>query len=58
MKIVSVPGYKDLFDGNVIQYENLLTNVSSDTVAMLLISLNAELILRRHIKKIKSDYEM
>jgi len=43
MKSTLIPGYKDLFDNKDINYDVLLGNISSDTVIMLLISLNAEL---------------
>jgi len=38
-----IPGYQDLFGARDISYHDLLRNISSDTVIMLLISLNAEL---------------
>ena len=43
MRGVLIPGYKDLYGESVLGYDELLKNTSSDTVIMLLISLNAEL---------------
>ncbi|MBL7723554.1 MAG: hypothetical protein JNK27_05365 [Chitinophagaceae bacterium] len=43
MKTVLIPGYKDLYGESVLSYDDILKNTSSDTVIMLLISLNAEL---------------
>jgi len=43
MKGTLIPGYKDLFGEADISYDDLLKNISSDTVIMLLASLNAEL---------------
>ncbi len=43
MRAVSIPGYKVLFEDCNSSYDEFLENISSDTVIMLLISLNAEL---------------
>jgi hypothetical protein len=43
MKALSIPGYSDLFKNQDSNYDELLKQTSSDTVVMLLISLNLEL---------------
>jgi hypothetical protein len=43
MRAVLIPGYKDLFGNSILSYGEILKNTSSDTVIMLIISLNAEL---------------
>ena len=43
MRRVLIPGYKELFGDTISSYDEILKNISSNTVIMLLISLNAEL---------------
>lgn len=52
MKGVLIPGYDELFNEPALKYEDVLANVSSDIIMMLLISLNAELnVSENHICK-------
>jgi hypothetical protein len=43
MRGVLIPGYKELFENDFLSYGEVLKDTSSDTVIMLILSLNAEL---------------